>query len=118
MSTTTTLAIGSPPAFFTFPVIVTVARAGVFIFSTGEAASEIVEAGAVVDWDVSGDAAGCDGAPAGGSDAGITDGDSGEGDKEGLEEGFRAGSTAVTGSDEAAAGAVSNDVVGCAAVSL
>jgi len=46
MSTITTFANGLPPASFTRPVIVTVARGGLSIFSTGEASSEGVEAGA------------------------------------------------------------------------
>ena len=45
ISTTTTLAIGFPLASFTRPVIVTVARDGLSIFSTGEVSCVDVEAG-------------------------------------------------------------------------
>lgn len=48
ISTTTTFAIGLPLASFTRPVIITVARGGLSIFSTGEVSSVGVEAGAGV----------------------------------------------------------------------
>src|SRR6266545_2458219 len=109
MSTITTFANGLPPASFTRPVIVTVARGGLSIFSTGEASSEGVEAGAEGDSGVgvadnSGVAAAADGV----SGVGLVVG-SGEGVAEGVGE---ASTPGVSGSTGVADGALSVDEVG------
>src|SRR6266576_1275699 len=111
MSTTTTFASGLPAASFTRPVIVIVARGGLFIFSTGEESSVLVEAGAGVGSgeEVGPAAAGAaePGAPAsGGVVCGVVTGASG--DKAGVEDGVGAASpTGVAGSAGVADGVIS-----------